>query len=137
MGLVTISLRTFVHSFFGTDNWKTTEMTDASSYYYYNIFVPAGVFRKRTVSASSAYTLFSAAAFGYASFTAIKTMSRQPPPLEMSNFNRILLKLGYATLVAPSAIVPVIMWFETVKLQAYLHEWRQFQVGRRIRLSLQ
>ncbi|KAF0763675.1 gustatory and odorant receptor 63a-like, partial [Aphis craccivora] len=86
-----------------------------------------GVFRKRTVSASSAYTLFSAAAFGYASFTAIKTMSRQPPPLEMSNFNRILLKLGYATLVAPSAIVPVIMWFETVKLQAYLHEWRQFQ----------
>ncbi|CAH1724158.1 unnamed protein product [Aphis gossypii] len=45
----------------------------------------------------------------------------------MSNFNRILLKLGYATLVAPSAIVPVIMWFETVKLQEYLQEWRQFQ----------
>ncbi|XP_060843021.1 gustatory and odorant receptor 63a isoform X1 [Rhopalosiphum padi] len=45
----------------------------------------------------------------------------------MSNFNRILLKFGYGTLIAPSAFVPVIMWFETTKLQAYLQEWRLFQ----------
>ncbi|XP_025205106.1 gustatory and odorant receptor 63a [Melanaphis sacchari] len=86
-----------------------------------------GVFHKRIVSASSVYTLFSGAAFGYATFVAIKTLSGQPPPIAMSNFNHILLKFGYATLIAPSAIVPVIMWFETTKLQAYLHEWQLFQ----------
>eukprot|EP00102_Acyrthosiphon_pisum_P025682 XP_016662892.1 PREDICTED: uncharacterized protein LOC107884702 [Acyrthosiphon pisum] len=47
----------------------------------------------------------------------------------MSNFNRILLNFAYATLVAPSAVVPVIMWFETTKLQAYLQEWQLFQAN--------
>ncbi|XP_060879007.1 gustatory and odorant receptor 24 [Metopolophium dirhodum] len=47
----------------------------------------------------------------------------------MTNFNRILLNFACATLVAPSAVVPVIMWFETTKLQAYLHEWRLFQAN--------
>ncbi|XP_022166914.1 gustatory and odorant receptor 63a isoform X1 [Myzus persicae] len=79
------------------------------------------------MSASSAYTLVSGVAFGYATVAAVQTLSRLPPPVAMSNFNRILLNFGYVTLVAPSAVVPVIMWFETTKLQAYLHEWRLFQ----------
>lgn len=80
------------------------------------------------MSASSVYTLVSGVAFGYATVAAVQTLSRLPAPVAMSKFNRILLNFAYATLVAPSAVVPVIMWFETTKLQAYLHEWRLFQV---------
>jgi len=94
------------------------------------LFAPAGVFSKRILSSSSVYTLVSGVAFGYATVSAVQTLSRQPPSADMTNFNRILLNFAYATLVAPSAVVPVIMWFETTKIQKYLHEWRLFQVSR-------
>ncbi|VVC25971.1 Hypothetical protein CINCED_3A007717 [Cinara cedri] len=89
-----------------------------------------GVFRKKIASASAAYTLCSGVAFGYGTVTAAKALFLRPPPVPVTDFNRALLSFAGAAFLAPSLIVPAVMWFETDKLQAYLQEWQRFQVGR-------
>lgn len=90
----------------------------------------AGVFRKKIVSASVAYTLCTGVAFGYGTATAATALFLRPPPAPVSDFNRALLSFAGAAFFAPSLVVPAAMWFETDKLQAYLREWQRFQVGR-------
>ncbi|XP_025419974.1 uncharacterized protein LOC112690227 isoform X2 [Sipha flava] len=86
-----------------------------------------GVFRKKIVSASAVYTLLTGVVCGYLTVRVIKARFQLPPPVPMSDFNCLLMGFSYITFFSPSLVVPILMWFETSKLQAYLHEWQVFQ----------
>ncbi|XP_050430601.1 gustatory and odorant receptor 63a-like [Adelges cooleyi] len=90
------------------------------------------VLNKKCLSWSTVYVVLLWSIDFYANLTVLSTTlfeKKSKSPINASRFNKALLVFAKSTFfAAPSLIVPVIMWFETSKLEMYLQEWADFQI---------